>query len=583
MADPNRIGVVIVNYNGGEYLSRCLDSLFRSDRELSVVVVDNGSSDGSFLGLDKLDTGGHQLQTVANGENFGFSRAVNIGVGTLQTEFIMLLNPDCVVHPHTLGRLADTFDDRPDTGIVGALVFNENGTEQRGCRRREPTLLRSAVTSLGLSGRFEGVDMTDEPLPADTLAVEAVSGSAMMIRRSLLLKLGGLDEDFFLHCEDLDLCHRVRREGFQVVFQPRVSLFHRQGASTGVALRKVERLKHDGMLTYYRKHYHGGIGIVLRVMEAMVWARYRTKLALSALGRTGPRGGGPMAPGIDFSTPILLLSGVGTDVGAAVMRRLHKTGRPCIAVTRGRPSSAGRGRTRLLSMEYFEKAPVDDLPVFGQWLHLAPIWTWEKFVGVFARQAPKRIVALSSTSAVAKADSNHPREKAVVEALLDGEKGMARYSIGNRATLTILRPTMIYGGPRNRNINLIRRLVRTLRVFPMPGAGAGKRQPIHASEVADACLGALERESVNGVYTIAGSETMSFRQMVEQVFRSQQIKPRFFVIPDRIARRIVSVAGRLPGLDMLSPQMLERLERDQAFSNERACRDIGFKPGPFRP
>ena len=583
MAEQGEIGVIIVNYNGGDYLLRCLTSVFRSDRKLTVVVVDNGSSDGSFLSLEKLDAGKHVFLTIGNADNLGFSRAVNIGLRQLETEFVMLLNPDCEVHPHTLGRLADTFEECPGAGIVGSLVFNENGTEQRGCRRREPTLKRSAITSLGLSDRFHGVDMIREPLPVAPTEVDAVSGAAMMIRRSLLLELDGLDEDYFLHCEDLDICHRVRDLGHDVIFQPGVSLFHRQGASGGAGLAKVERLKHDGMLTYYRKHYHGGMGVMLRLMEALVWTRFKLKILSSRIRKVPPDAGLQMAPPIAFDQPGLLLTGAGTDVGASVMRRLQKQGDSCIAVTRGRPSSPGRGGVRLLSLEYFEKAPADDLPMFAKWLQLAPIWSWRNFTDVFRSRPPKRVVCLSSTSAVTKADSSNSREKAVVEALVEGEKGIARYAIGNKASLAILRPTLIYGGPRNRNINLVKRLVKTLRFFPMVGAGAGMRQPVHASEVADACLAALEKDGVNGVYTIAGQETMTYRQMVEKVFAAAGIRPRIIGVPEKLARGLVKIGARLPGLDMLSEQMLERLERDQTFSNDRATRDFGFAPGPFRP
>ncbi len=578
------IGVVIVNYNGGQYLSRCLASVFRSDCPLRVVVVDNDSKDGSFQALSRIDPGRHELITVSNSGNFGFSRGVNIGIDHLDTDLVMLLNPDCEVHPHTIGRLAATFRAHPDAGVVGALVFNENGTEQRGCRRREPTLWRSLVTSLGLGQRLSGVDMTAEPLPAVATRVDAVSGSAMMLHRGRLMKIDGMDESFFLHCEDLDVCHRMRNAGYSVYFEPRVSLFHRQGVSSGGGWKKIERMKHDGMLRYYRRHYHGGLGVPLKLMEGAIWLRLQAVLALGRLkARRNPDVIWELPPSADWRSPCLLLTGAATDVGAAVMRRLQKTGITSIATTRGKNSSAGKGCVRILSMEYFEKAPLDDLPYFDRWLHLAPVWTWQSFESVLNRSRPVRIVALSSTSVVAKADSSDPKDRAVVEALYDGEKGIARYASECRASLTILRPTMIYGGSRNRNINLVRRVTRWLRVFPMVGSGEGMRQPVHSSEVANACLAALDRTDVDGTYTIAGSEVLSYRDMVRRVFEAQGLKPRIVNVPEKLARGVVRVAGRLPGLDMLSEQMLERLNRDQAFSNERASHDLGYQPGPFNP
>lgn len=280
----------------------------------------------------------------------------------------------------------------------------------------------------------------------------------------------------------------------------------------------------------------------------------------------------------------MLLTGAGSDVGAAVIRRLRKQGDArCIAITRSTTRSAGRGTIRTLSKEFFEKAPHDDMPFFRNWLHLAPIWTWRNFESLFRQKKPGRIVALSSTSVVTKADSVNTRDKAIVEALYDGEKGLSRFAIEFRASVAILRPTMIYGGPQNRNINLLRRWVRWLRIFPLVGEGSGKRQPVHASEVADACLAALACESVSGVYTIAGGEVLSYREMVQRVFEAQGIKPRIISLPRNAANLLVRLAGKLPGMDMLSEQMLERLDRDQSFSNENASRDFGYKPGPFNP
>ena len=585
MTEVPQIGVVVVNYNSGPYLSRCIGSLLRSDRRLRIVIVDNASEDTSLQDAARVDPGDHELVTVRNDNNLGFSKAVNIGAAQLQTRLVMLLNPDCEVHPHTLGRLAATFDRNEGAGVVGALVFNEDGTEQRGCRRREPTLKRSIITSFRLGGVLQGVDMTHEPLPPVASTVDAVSGSAMMMRLDRFREIGGMEESYFLHCEDLDICHRMRNAGYQVIFEPGVSLFHRQGASGSASRKNVERLKHDGMLNYYRRHYHSGPRITLHIMEVLLWIRLHVTLLVDRLPTRDRDMASPeMLPSIGGDELRLLLTGASSDAGAAVIHRLRsKNEIPCIAITRNPRRGAGRGAVRILSTEYFEKAPLDDLPLFRSWLQLAPIWTWRNFETVFRRGKPTRIVALSSTSVVTKADSDDPKEKAVVEALQDGERGLSRFAIRCKASVAILRPTMIYGGPRNRNINLLRRWIRWFRFFPLVGEGSGERQPVHADEVADACLAALARDGVSGVYTIAGGEVLSYRDMVLRVFESLGIKPRIVTLSRGTADILVRLTGKLPGLDMLSGQMLDRLDRDQSFSNASASRDFDFRPGPFNP
>ncbi|HIO01437.1 MAG TPA: glycosyltransferase, partial [Alphaproteobacteria bacterium] len=135
--------VVIVNYNSGRFLEVCVNSVCRSDCSLEIIVVDNASTDGSADFLSNLMASDVSLQVIRNEENSGFSAAINRGVGDSKSENILLLNPDCLVFPHTIRLLSEALDADVSAGIVGGLVFNFDGSEQQGCRRREPTLARS--------------------------------------------------------------------------------------------------------------------------------------------------------------------------------------------------------------------------------------------------------------------------------------------------------------------------------------------------------------------------------------------------------------------------------------------------------
>jgi len=249
-----RIGVVIVNYNSGELLGKCVQSLLWSRIPVDIVIVDNDSLDDSLEYVIDITPGIHSLEIIENTENRGFACAVNQGVLALENRFVMMLNPDCTIFPGTLLKLQKVMVSNREIAIAGATVFNEDGSEQRGCRRNEPTLKRSMITALGLGKRYQGIDLTWNPLPKRPEAVDAVSGAAMIVRREYFDQVGGMDEDFFLHCEDLDLCRRMREHGYLVVFCPNVAVFHRQGASGHASTFTVERHKHRGMLIYNRKH-----------------------------------------------------------------------------------------------------------------------------------------------------------------------------------------------------------------------------------------------------------------------------------------------------------------------------------------
>ncbi len=209
---------------------------------------------------------------------------------------LALLNPDCLVRPHTYARVLDALEAQPDVGIAGALVFNPDGSEQRGCRRREPTPRASAVKLAGLGrraaapGALRGVDLTAEPLPAEPVRVDAVSGAFLIVRRDVFEQIGRMDEGYFLHCEDLDLCRRCREHGHGVLFVPGASVVHHQGVSGRERPLSVEWHKHRGMARYYAKFYRSEHRPALRaVVTAAIYAHLVLRMGRGVLHTLRPR------------------------------------------------------------------------------------------------------------------------------------------------------------------------------------------------------------------------------------------------------------------------------------------------------
>ena len=469
---------------------RCLECLYRSQEPLSVVVVDNNSTDNSLVVIDDFDLGENELRIIRNETNMGFSAAVNIGRENLDCDYLMLLNPDCQVHPHSISSLRDVLVEHPNAGIVGALVLNEDGTEQRGCRRNEPTMARSIVNALGLRRYFEGVDLTGETLPKEPSAVDAVSGSAMLVRSKYFDEVGGMDDSYFLHCEDLDACRKMRDAGYSVLFDPKVSIFHRQGGSTGTDYRKIEKFKHQGMMNYYSKYYGRNPFFTKFVAPLLVWSHYLFSIVKEQLGAFSDVGKNPgpshLVP-LDFSKPAILISGASTDVGNALLTELENTDRQIIALTRSNASQRSSKNITWLNINYFSNTASADHPKFDSWIHLAPIWTAREIEKVFTKALPIRMIGVSSSSIDVKSDSIDPVEKKVVDRLNNGEEWFASFAKNSGATFTLLRPTMIYGGPTNKNINLVKRIINLAGFFPIVGSASGKRQPVHFQDVALAC------------------------------------------------------------------------------------------------
>ena len=265
------VTAVTVNYNAGPLLAGLVQSLLAQGEIARVVVVDNGSRDGS---LDFLTASPDpRVELIRNGQNRGFGPACNQGAARAVTSHLLFINPDCRMPAGALGRLTALLDSRPDAGMLGPLVLNVDGSEQRGCRRYLPDPRRAFMRVFKLdkpdaAGRVAGFDLTGTPLPPGPAPVEAISGSCLLIRRALFQQLGGWDEGYFLHCEDLDLCMRVRQTGAQTLFVPDVSVTHVQGVSSRGRPVFVLWHKHRGMWRYFNKFLRRDTPIWLTALVA---------------------------------------------------------------------------------------------------------------------------------------------------------------------------------------------------------------------------------------------------------------------------------------------------------------------------
>lgn len=261
LAATQRVSVIVVNYNAGDLLRGCVSSVLPCVSQ--VVVVDNASSDHSVRALQGLP-GAERLHIIHAGRNLGFAAACNLGIAAAQGDRLLFLNPDCLVEPTTVSRLLEVLESSSTYGMAGGLLLNPDHTEQRGGRRKLPTpwsaLLRfSGLTFLARRWPrwFPVFDLNESPLPPAPEPVEAISGACMLVKSQALQAVGGWDEGYFLHCEDLDWCKRFSLGGWRIVFVPDARVVHAQGACSRSRPMFVEWHKHKGMLRYYRKFTHG--------------------------------------------------------------------------------------------------------------------------------------------------------------------------------------------------------------------------------------------------------------------------------------------------------------------------------------
>ncbi len=282
MSSGFAVSIIIVNYNAGGLLRNCVASIFASDKKVEIIIIDNASDDASVEHLLLSFPENQGLQVCRNKVNVGFAKACNMGAKMATGKHLLYLNPDTVVESNTISLLAKTLDQKTSAGMVGGLIVNPDGSEQPGCRRSVPTPWLSLVKILGLSRLrwfkrhlFSDFSNLQTPLPEQAISVEAISGACMMVRRQALLDVGELDEEYFLHCEDLDWCMRFRQKGWEILFVPNAQLTHYQGTCSRGRLIFVEWHKHKGMMRFYHKFFRQQYPFVLMALVSVaVWSRF---------------------------------------------------------------------------------------------------------------------------------------------------------------------------------------------------------------------------------------------------------------------------------------------------------------------
>lgn len=275
------------------------------------------------------------------------------------------------------------------------------------------------------------------------------------------------------------------------------------------------------------------------------------------------------------------LLGANSLVGECVIPRLREDGRRTVAFSRHPPEGVATAGVTWLRLSGSLPVPPEVHPI-KDWLCLAPIWVLPQYFGVIQAHGPRRVVALSSTSLFVKKDSSDRSEQDVARRLAEGEQALRAWAEAYGVEWVILRPTLIYGRGRDKNLTEIVRFVRQWGFFPLLGQAKGLRQPVHAEDVAAACGSALTLSAAaNQTYTISGGETLPYREMVCRVFATVGKVPHLVPIPRWMFRVAVAAVHLVPRYKDWTVEMADRMNRDLVFDHADAVRDLGFSPRPF--
>ncbi len=278
------LSVVIVNYNAGLPLLCLLDDLALGKDKIEVIVVDNTSSDGTPRDIACRHP---WVDLIRNSENRGFAAAVNEGSRRAAARWLFILNPDCRASVRDILRLVALAEEeshvRGREVVVGPRVLNTDGTIQESARSY-PGLLTALFNRKSLLTKaFPSNRWSTRYLRPPGREVDWVSGAALLLKRDLFLAHGGFSEDYFMYCEDVDLCRRLKEKGVAILHMPEVSITHAIGGCSAGARFKVIHYHHDAMWVYARR-WNKGI-VPLPAVWLGIQCRRVLKLAAEALRR----------------------------------------------------------------------------------------------------------------------------------------------------------------------------------------------------------------------------------------------------------------------------------------------------------
>jgi len=270
------LSIIILSYRSKEYLKVLLPSVFASEGiefydvipvtqsppniggvakgrgdikyTAEVIVVDNGSNDGTYEWLQTIN---YKLHIIQNTNN-GFAAGNNIGIKKSAGRYILLLNPDTKLEPNTLAVMLDFMETCPEVGISGCKLIKPDGKLDLACRRRFPNpwnSFRRLFLNNNQNYNYTDIDEDKE------MEVDSIVGAFMLVRRSAMEKFGLLDESFFMYGEDLDWCWRCKEAGFKVWYYPKAFITHYKGESSKKIPLRALKWFHDAMWIFYRKHY----------------------------------------------------------------------------------------------------------------------------------------------------------------------------------------------------------------------------------------------------------------------------------------------------------------------------------------
>lgn len=250
------LSVVIVNYQTFELTRNTINSIFEYSYPFSyeILVVDNASTDDSLSKLQ--DYFKDKVTFIASKENNGFAAGNNQALRIAKGRYVLLLNSDTIVWENTLEDIYNYMEKHTDVGASGCRVLLENGDLDKACKRSFPNVKNSFFRLFHIPTNSKDDNYNLDDLPDDEIyEIDCLTGAFMFMRAEALNEAGLLDETFFMYGEDIDLCYRIKKAGWKIIYYGESKITHLKGASSKKQKNKLIYEFYRAMYIYYKKHH----------------------------------------------------------------------------------------------------------------------------------------------------------------------------------------------------------------------------------------------------------------------------------------------------------------------------------------
>jgi GT2 family glycosyltransferase/nucleoside-diphosphate-sugar epimerase len=593
--------VVMVSHHTGSVIFPAVKSVLKQKHLAELIIVDNDNSPAVLTRLQQMALTDPRLVIMTGAGNVGFAKACNNGAAHATGDFLLVLNPECLLPPDALDEMMAALTASPQAMLAGCWLKNPDGSEERDGRMHLVTPQTTLVEALGLQHLIKRYEYlrAKRTMPPDTHAVSAISSAFMFLRTADFRMLGGFDEGFFLHVEDLDFCARVHKAGGKIICVPRVAVAHMLSHFSEPTSRFVEWHKTKGMLRYFHKHFRGQVNpVAIALADAVILTRFAGKMTLGKIrhwlwptrkmaNTVEAKRLMVLAAGLadlpekkDWYGKTVLVTGATGQVGLCVLKRLIASGASVLALSRSDAIPFQHEQLRWIKGDLTDRNMNFQDYLADVAVHCAPLWQLPPMIDLFAKAEVRRIVAFGSTSIFGKALSPNPFEKDLVDKLSKAELELAARCEARGIQWTLFRPTLIYGVGLDKNITTIAKFIDRFGFFFVYPPAFGRRQPVHADDLAIAVMqAATSSTSIGKAYNVSGGAILTYREMLEEIFTICQRTPR--IVKTTFLPFMLDMLGKVFRKAEINGEIARRMNDDLVFFHDEATRDFGFNPRPF--